>query len=563
MKNKITIILITIIYVSISIYITNGAIKYLNNKYSPEKNIIEFFDNEVTNLVVEGELITKFGPPIIEGKEILLPFDFIKEYIDKTIYHDKGKAVITITTDTKVIRISNDDLQAFLNMERYQLDASSKYINDILYVPIMAFRDLFKINVEYLKDNDVVIIDYLKNFKIVGYINNSQAVIRSGMSVYKPIFKVYAPEDIEVRVLSTLGQWTKIRTREGVIGYIESKYLMTKTQYDEVIIDIRKDIKDEIDTIIFAWEAFYRQTSGNHEVVENDVLNIISPTWFVVEDRIGNINSFAEITYIEKAHELGYQVWPLISNTYNNVEMTSIVLNNAEVRDNMIRQIIAYAALYDFDGISLDFENIYLEDKDAYTQFIRELIPFAHKANLKVSVAVGIPGGSNRYSKCYDHEEIGNIADYVMVMTYDQYYGGSKIAGSQAQVSWVEDKLLDTLELVSNEKLVMGIPLYTRLWEIKTDRAKNIKNYSIDNAKKLIEEKNAAIKWDVESGQYIATYFEDGNEYKMWLEDEKSLAEKVELVKKYNLKGICMWELNWGNDDIWSAIEQAITKESE
>ena len=563
MKNKIVILLIAVIYVGVSIWVTNFAIKSINNRFSPEKTIVNFFEEDIINLVIEDKLVNEFGVPIIEGNEILLPYEVIKEYIDETIYYDKGRAIITITTDTKVIRISNNDLQAYLNMEKYTLDVSSKYVNDILYVPIMAFKELFEIDIIYLEDSNVVIIDHYKNFEVVGYINNEQALIRSEMSIYKPIYKVYNPNDIKVRVIKTIANWTKIRTSDGIIGYIESKYLMSKTQYEDVIIDIRKDIKGEIDIIILAWEAFYRQTAGDANVVNNDVLNVISPTWFVVGDRSGNIDSFAEITYVEKAHELGYQVWPLISNTFNDVDMTSLVLNNTEVRDNMIRQIIAYTALYKFDGINVDFENIYLEDKDAYTQFIRELVPLAHEAGLKVSVAVGIPGGSERYSRCYDHEQIGLIADYVMVMTYDQHYGGSKVAGSQAQVSWVEEKLKDTLELVSNEKLVMGIPLYTRLWEITSESASNIKNYSISNAKELIEEKNATLEWDSESGQYIATYYENGKTYKMWLEDENSLAEKVALVDEYQLKGICMWELNWGNDDIWEAIKIAISKGSE
>lgn len=563
MKNKITIIIITVIYIAISLWITDFAIKALTNRYSPEKSIIDFFDEDIVNLVIEDELVNDIAPPVIEGREILLPFEVIKEYIDDTIYYDRERAVLTITSEDKVIRINDDDLQAYLNMEEYRLDVSSRTINGMLYVPIMAFRDIFTIEVNYIEDGNVVIIDKLKNYELVGYVNNEQAVIRSDTSIYKPIYEVYNPNDIIVTVYGTDGEWTKVRTKDGVIGYIESKYLKTEVKYKKVIIDIRKDIPGEIETIIFAWEAFYNQTKGDAAITENDVLNIISPTWFKTVDATGNIDSFAEITYVEKAHELGYQVWPLISNTFNDIEMTSEILNNTDARDNVIRQLVAYSSLYKLDGISLDFENIYLKDRDAYTQFIRELTPMLHKADVKLSVAVGIPGGSDTYSKCYDHEKIGNITDFVMVMTYDQYYGSSRVAGSQAQVSWVSDKLEDTLKLVSNEKLVMGIPLYTRLWEITAEGARNIRNYSIDGAKNLIEEKNASLEWDIESGQFVATYQEDGKTYKMWLEDEHSLKEKVNLVNLYQLRGICMWELNWGNDSIWEAISQTISKGSE
>jgi len=563
MKNKIYIIIVSIIYIVISIGITNFAIKFIHNKYSPNTNIISFFDEDIINIVIEDELVNEYGQPIIEGKEILLPFDLIKKYIDDTIYYDKDRAKITITSEDKVIRISNNDLQAFLNMEKYTLDASSRYVNGILYVPIMAFKDIFDIDIQLIKDEHVLIIDKLKNYKIVGYINNEQGVIRSDMSVYKPIYKMYNPSNIEVIVYSTLGDWTKIRTSEGIIGFVENKYLNTHIEYEKVVIDIRKDIPGEIDTIIFAWEAFYDQTKGDSNIVDSSVLNVISPTWFKIADVAGNINSFAETTYVQKAHELGYQVWPLVSNTFSDIEMTSEILRNTDVRDNIIRQIIAFSTIYNIDGISVDLENIYLKDKDVYTQFIRELVTLAHKSNLLVSVAVGIPEGSETYSKCYDHKQLGLIADYIMVMTYDQYYGSSKTAGSQAQVSWVEKNLEKTLELVDSQKLVMGIPLYTRLWEITSKGAHNIRNYSIDGAKQLIEEKNATIKWDDESGQYVATYNEKGNTYKMWLEDESSIKEKVALVNKYDLRGVCLWELNWGNDSIWDAINEVISKGGE
>ena len=95
---------------------------------------------------------------------------------------------------------------------------------------------------------------------------------------------------------------------------------------------------------------------------------------------------------------------------------------DSEARRHVIDQILTYAYIYKFDGINIDFENLYLSDKDNLTQFMRELVPLAHQMNLAVSIDVGVPGGSEAYSRCYDHEELGKVADYVMVMTYDQYW---------------------------------------------------------------------------------------------------------------------------------------------
>lgn len=563
MKNKILLISVTILFIIFAVILTNTAITKINLKYLPENQLISFFDDIELNLVIEDELVNQYGPPIIEGSELLLPYEVIKNYLDDSIYLDKLQAKITITSSDSVIRIDQDELQAYLNQKPYQLDATAQYINEILYVPVLAFADVFNITVTILEKDNVVIIDKRKNYSITGLLTSEMAIVRSEPSIYKPVYQGYNPNKIEVRVFEMVGDWSKIRTIDGVIGYVQNRYLKTSMIYQDVILDIRRTIPGEIETIIFAWEAFYSETKGDASLVESDNLNVLSPTWFKVIDQVGNMDSFASVPYVEKAHELGYQVWPLVSNTFNDIDLTSQVLNDPDIRDHMIRQLVAYVTLYEFDGINLDFENIYLSDKDAYTQFIKELVPMLHLAGIKVSIAVGVPGGSETYSLCFDHEQIGFVADYVMVMTYDQHYGGSPIAGSQAQVTWMENKIVDTLELVSNDKLVMGIPLYTRLWEITDSGVKNISNYSIDKAKELIEEKNALLEWDEQSGQHVATYVENGKTYKMWLEDEVSLQEKASLVNKYNLKGLCLWELNWGNDSIWEAIEQALIKGSE
>ena len=127
----------------------------------------------------------------------------------------------------------------------------------------------------------------------------------------------------------------------------------------------------------------------------------------------------------------------------------------------MIKQILAYAALYGLDGINLDFENIYLKDKDAYTQFVREIAPLLREQGLVVSVAVGIPGGSETWSLSHDRKALAETVDYVCLMTYDQHWPAP---GSSAELQWVEDRLMATLEEVPPDKLLLGIPLYTRLW---------------------------------------------------------------------------------------------------
>jgi spore germination protein YaaH len=275
------------------------------------------------------------------------------------------------------------------------------------------------------------------------------------------------------------------------------------------------------------------------------------------------MESSADLPYAEKVDGLGARLWPLVKNTFEDIDMTSAVLNDPEARDNIIRQILTYSQLYGFDGVNMDFENIYLKDRDAYTQLIREIMPYAREAGLTVSVDVGIPGGSDTYSLCYDHAKLSKIADYIMVMTYDQHWGSSRVAGSQAQLSWVRDMVELTLEYMDSDKLVLGLPFYTRIWREGEDGARNVMTTGIDRTFEIVEEKNAEVSWDEESGQYYASYEDENGLHRMWIEESESLALKAALVKEYGLKGVAAWQLSLGNGEAWQSIGEVLNERDE
>ena len=285
----------------------------------------------------------------------------------------------------------------------------------------------------------------------------------------------------------------------------------------------------------------------------------MSPTWFQVANRNGELINRADPQYVEWAHKNGYQVWALVANDFSNIDDTSEILNDGLKREYIIKQLLAFAALYELDGINIDFENIYKSDKDVYTQFVRELTPLLREQGLVVSVDVTIPDGSDTWSKCYDRKALAETVDYVCLMTYDQTWAGSKVAGSTAQLTWVEENLKKTLREVPAEKLLLGIPLYTRLWEETTDdngkvTAKTGKVLSIKAAELLIQENQAIPFWDSESGQFVVFFEKDNVTYKMWLENEYSVNLKSSLVHKYNLAGTATWSHNFANDRVWDVF---------
>jgi len=290
-------------------------------------------------------------------------------------------------------------------------------------------------------------------------------------------------------------------------------------------------------------------------------IDVLSPTWFQVANSNGDLINRTDPQYVTWAHENGYQVWALVANDFKNIDNTSTILNDGLKREYIIKQILAFASLYNLDGINIDFENIYKSDKGVFTQFMRELTPLLREQGLIVSVDVTIPGGSDTWSKCYDRKALAETVDYVCLMTYDQTWAGSKVAGSTAQLDWVEENLEKTLKEVPADKLLLGIPLYTRLWKETVDgngkiTASTNNALNMETAAGLIQENAAEPEWDEKSGQYTVTFVKDDITYKMWMENEYSVNQKSSLAHKYNLAGTSAWSHNFANKEVWMVFAE-------
>lgn len=218
-------------------------------------------------------------------------------------------------------------------------------------------------------------------------------------------------------------------------------------------------------------------------------LQVVSPTWFHLQ-KDGLVKNVADKKYVEWAHKKGYQVWGLFSNSFD-AKLTNSMLNDPKLRIKVIKQLLSYVELYQLDGINVDFENVYLKDKEELVQFLRELTPLLHEKGRTVSIDVTVKSLSENWSMFYDRKKIGEIVDYVMLMAYDEHWATSPKAGSVASIPWVEKGIKGILEEVPNDKLILGVPFYTRLWKEEIDETGNkkvtSKTFTMEQTKEWIK----------------------------------------------------------------------------
>ena len=305
---------------------------------------------------------------------------------------------------------------------------------------------------------------------------------------------------------------------------------------------------------------------------EYEGVNVVSPAFFYI-DYQGNFKDKVGTTakeYIEWAHGNGYKVWPMISNaeakninstgkedSSNILKITSKIMNSYELRKELINNIVNVCEEYELDGINIDFEYMYEKDVDMFSRFIIELEPRLNSIGAVLSVDVTAPDGSPNWSLCFDRTVIGNVADYIVFMAYDQY--SSSTVGTTAGHNWVENNIVKFIENceVDSEKIILGIPFYTKIWTKTADGDVKSKTVIMKNIDKELPD-DVTKTWDDELKQYYVEYESGSSIKKIWIEDLKSIEEKVSLVNKYNLAGVAAWEKDQELEGTWELIKETL-----
>lgn len=229
-----------------------------------------------------------------------------------------------------------------------------------------------------------------------------------------------------------------------------------------------------------------------------------------------------------------------INNGNFDKQVLHIILNNSEKRAKLIKNIVNLLIEEEYMGVNIDFENIAKEDKDAYSNFIKELKDELTKYGYLTIISIPAKT-SDRYTSswnyAFDYEKLGSIADYIMIMTYDEHYKSSN-AGSIASIEWVKSVLNYAGDKIPTEKIILGLALYGYDWVDNLGQAIPVKKVL-----KLANEKGVVPQWDNESKTPYFSYMSQNKYHEVWYEDENSLKIKLELVKEYNLGGIAFWRL--------------------
>lgn len=553
MKNKKLIIIILVIIVLLLLGLF--GIYMFNNFRTPTA----YVDGKI-NLIINNNNVTKklkYDLFINDKNVIYMSKNDIQNYFDKyiTIEEDTNQIITTDKDKIGVFPLNQDSM--ILNDENKELSSGAIKNGNVYYLPISELSDMYNVDINYIQDEEILILDSLDRGLLKANVSGNSAVKVKKSALSKSISKVREGDTVVIIEKSEDG-WTKIRTKTGYIGYIKSNKLKNEFNARNVVVT-----EENTQKINLVWDYFSEYVKApNRAGTTIEGINVVSPSFFtLVSKGSGRINSNVGtegISYINWAKQNNYKIWAMFSNN-SYKETTTEILKNYTNRTIVINNIVTLAKQYNIDGINLDFENVSKSDKELLSRFIIELKPRLKKAGITLSVDVTAPDGGDDWSECYDRNVIGDVADYIMFMAYDQYGIGSKTPGTTAGYNWIETnlkKFIDREEIKSN-KIILGIPLYTRIWGEKNGEIVVNKTIDMNAINKTIPE-SAERVWNEDLKQYYVEYENDGTTYKMWIEDGTSIKEKLSLVKQYELGGAAFWEKDRETEGIWSMVNNEL-----
>ncbi|WP_243767786.1 glycosyl hydrolase family 18 protein [Paenibacillus agricola] len=517
----------------------------------------------------QGKMLEK--PATGKAESLKLPFETVKELIDPSIHQEAASESVIITTQDKVIRMRTSQLTAMLNEKPFTLKFPLVKTDGTLYLPMEPIKSLYSIELRESPQTGAVILvkegDVLQWSKAIAYPDKPSKTIamRKAPAIKSPIYADLQQGEAVMVWPDDNPEWSLVQQTNGYMGYVRKEHLQADRQ--ETLPKLGQQpgfvpAKPITGKINLSWEQVFNKNPDTTKFPPMPGLNVVSPTWFSLEDGKGNLKNIGDPVYVKWAQSQNIHVWGLFSNDFDPKKTTE-ALATYDTRMKMIKQLLSYAQLYSLQGINIDFENVNLSDKEELVQFVREMVPLMHEQGLIVSMDVTPKSTNENWSMFYDRKALIESLDYMMLMAYDEFWAASPNSGSVASLPWVEKSLTRMMseDKIPASKLILGVPFYTRIWTEEQVNGKtkvSSKSVFMEAQERIIREKNLTPKFLPEAGQNYVEYTEAGKLNRIWMEDEVSMKARVELVNKYDLAGIASWRRGYELPPIWSLINNTL-----
>lgn len=559
---KIKIIISTIVICGVILALTVA----LKDKYTPSetmRTLDNYYDvaPEEAVLLLENEIYKERA--VLREGGIYITRDMVTSFFNEEFYLDEKEELLIYTLPDAIIRAEEGQAYYYSDDERVEFSHPVFFKTDGIYYLSLDFVAMFSdMSYRFYETPNRVVIHYQWTDFLYYDTIEEQTPIRFEPDIKSDILRI-VPAGEKLYYIGGTGSggrsFLKVMTQDGIYGYVQKKFL-GESYYDVLSSSYKEPEYSHItmeEKVLLGWQQVTvpKANENLERLVETaEEMNVISPTWYRLADTTGAITSLADAQYVQRAHELGLQVWPLIDN-FDSAVSTYELLASSTARSALIDAMMTEAEKYGFDGWNIDFETLSSQTGTHYIQFIKELSVRCRKAGIVLSVDNYVPAPYNEF---YDLETQGKVADYVIIMAYDEHYSGSDKAGSVASLGFLKNAVQNTLAKMPKERVVMAIPFYTRLWEeqeVDGQIKLSSEALTMSGGREVLERNKVEAQWDADAGQNYAEYKKENSTFKIWLEDMDSLQERLKVIADAEVAGLAAWRLGFETEEVWPVIE--------
>lgn len=558
MKKKIipTIIVIALIAVLGIFFFRNYFLGFLYSSEKTDLNSYYGVKSDSDYAVVLQDALSDYHATIIDGS-LYMDYDTVRSLLNRRFYYGEadGKVWYCLPDDKVVTTVGQTGYSTTAGGT-----TATKYVPAVLQDGTLYLAlDFVKLytNFEYhpyTSPNRIVMYTKWGDQSVAEMTSSSNLRVTGGYrsSIVAPVSK-----GDSVIVLDQMQKWSKVMTEDGFIGYVENRCMgdvATKAQtpvtdYTEPTVQYKSLDKK----INMAWHNI-SVADGNLTLDtylnRTKDLNVIAPTWLTVSGDDGSMDlSKVSTDYVSTANSAGVQVWAVLDNFSSGTTYTSFLKTEAS-RTKVIDAAVDAAVQAGVTGINVDIESLQQTDGQDFVEFVRELSIACRANDLYISVDNYVPYNFNDY---YDLGEQAAFVDYVVIMGYDEHYAGDDEAGSVASIDYVTYGITEALKWVPKERLINGVPFFTRIWITNSDGLTS-QAVGMEDCRTFIKNHNITMQWDDSVGQQYGETTENGTTYQVWQEGPRSIGLKLSVMQENGLAGVAEWCLGFDDDQIWDTI---------
>lgn len=304
------------------------------------------------------------------------------------------------------------------------------------------------------------------------------------------------------------------------------------------------------------------QAEGAQEVAAlGSHFTYLSPfTYSIKAD--GTLTSLDDQAVLETAANTNVSPLLVITNFIQgdfDSDLVATFLRDTNIQDAFIENLLALISSKGYTGVNFDFEYVYPEDKENYTAFLRKVVSRLRPLGLTVSTALAPKVREDQQGLLYeahDYQAHGEILDFVVVMTYEWgWAGGPPLA--IAPINNVREVLDYAVTAIPPDKILMGIPLYGRDWEIPWVQGTTAQTVSPQEAIQLAARYGVTIEYNEEYQSPFFRYTDGNNQrHEVWFEDARSVQAKYDTIGEYGLRGGSYWVLGIPFPQNWPILQR-------